>query len=72
MELTKSDSTNIFSTDCGKISAVIKPASFPLQRMEDFVDCVGSAHCHKIRLAKRVLASPSSASCLMHQKYQHM
>ncbi len=40
----KSDSTYRFCTDYRKINAVTKPDSFPLPRMEDCVDRVGSAH----------------------------
>lgn len=39
----KSDKTPCFCTDYRKINAITKPDSFPLQRMEDCVDQVGSA-----------------------------
>ena len=40
----KPDSTFRFCTDYRKVNAVTKPDSFPLPRMEDCVDRVGSAH----------------------------
>lgn len=45
----KSDSTFRFCTDYHKIIAVTKPDSFPLPRMEDCVDRVGSA-CYVTKL----------------------
>lgn len=40
----KQDSTFRFCTDYRKVNSVTKPDSFPLPRMEDCVDRIGSAH----------------------------
>lgn len=49
----KSDNTNRFCTDFRKVNAVTKPDSFPLPRMDDCVDRIGSARfVSKIDLLK--------------------
>lgn len=58
----KQDSTFRFCTDYRKINSVTKPDSFPLPRMEDCVDRIGSAHfVTKVDLLKGYWQEPLTA-----------
>lgn len=48
----KSDKSDQFCTDFQKVNNVTKPNSYPLARMEDCVDRVGSAYVTKLDLLK--------------------
>lgn len=56
----KSEQTPSFFNDYRKVNAITKPDSFPLPRMADCVNRVGSA---KGRPLKRLMAGPPDPTC---------